>query len=59
MSKMFVVSIDDNEKAREFLASLQDNKVVAYQTPAGTFKKASVLFAYMIDASGLPATSND
>ncbi len=52
MSKMFVVSIDDNAKASEFLASLQEHKTVAYRTEDGSFRKAPVLFAYATDPAG-------
>lgn len=50
MSKMIVVSIDDNAKADAFLAALQEHKVVAFPTETGTFKRAPVLFAYLTDA---------
>lgn len=52
MSKMFVVSVDDDAKAAEFLRSLQEHKTVAYQMPDGSFRRAAVLFVYMTDADG-------
>lgn len=52
MSKIIVVSIDDNSKADAFLASLQEHKVVAYKHKDGSFRKAPVLFAYLTDVKG-------
>ena len=61
MSRMIVVSIDDNAKAKKFLASLQEHKVVAYQNEDGTFSRAPVLFAYLTDERGgiLPPTREE
>lgn len=52
MSRMFVVAIDGDFSAEQFLKALQNTKQVAYPTPSGKLRRAKVTFVYRTDASG-------
>lgn len=51
-SRMFVVALDSEAAAEQFLKALQNTHQVAYPTPAGKLRRAKVTFVYRTDSSG-------
>lgn len=52
MSRMFVIALEDDTSADQFLKALQHTKEVAYPTPRGKLRRAKVTFVYRTTSDG-------